>query len=251
MAGKENPQNVIDSYKKRQQSMPFLIGGLAGVLILGGVLLLVFWLSGPNKPDLPFLSTKTSTPTLTFTASPVPPTSTPTETATLTLTVAPTETVTPSGPFEYTVVEGDYCQKIADQFSTVVKALVLLNPALGANCNIRVGEKILIPQPGAVLPTDTPIPQNIKSGTLVEYTVEPGDTIGKIASKFNSVAENILTTNKLKDANLIYVGQVLKIPVNIVTIVPTRPATITPGGTQIGGTKQPAAAATVTATKPK
>jgi len=246
MSGKENPQNVIDSYRKRQQTMPFFIGGLAGVLILGGVLLLVYWLSGPNKPAFSFLSTSTSTPTLTFTASPIPPTETPTLSPTPLPTEPPTATATPSGPFEYTVVEGDYCAKIASQFNTEVRALTLLNPALGSTCNIRVGEKILIPQPGAILPTDTPIPQNIKAGTLIEYSVSPGDTIGKIAQKFNSIPENILTANKLKDANLIYVGQVLKIPVNIVTVVPTRPATITPGGTQIGGTKP---AGTATATK--
>jgi LysM repeat protein len=250
MSKKDDPQNVIDSYKKRQQTMPVIIGGLAGLLIVGGVVLMIFWLSGPNKPDLPFLSTSTMTPTLTFTASPVPPTNTPTFTPTITNTVEPSATATPAGPFEYTILDGDYCQKIADQFGTVVKALILMNPALGSNCNIRVGEKILIPQPGSPLPTDTPIPPNIKSGTLVEYSIEPGDTIGKIASKFNSDADKIMTTNKLKDANLIYVGQVLKIPVNIVTIVPTRPATITPGGTQIGGTK-PAAAATATATPKK
>ncbi len=237
MSGKDNPQNVIDSYKKRQQTMPLFIGGMAGVLILGGVILLIYWLSGPNKPALSFLATKTSTPTLTYTASPVPPTATATETSMPSPTMEPTETATPSGPFEYTVVEGDYCQKIADQFSTEVRALVLLNPALGSGCNIRVGEKILIPQPGAILPTDTPIPTNIKAGTLIEYAINPGDTIGSIATKFNSDPEKILTQNKLDDANLIYVGQVLKIPVNIVTVVPTRPATITPGGSQIGGAK--------------
>jgi len=244
MSKKENPQNVIDSYKKRQQTMPVIIGGIAGLLIVGGLVLMIFWLSGPNKPSLPFLSTSTPTPTETFTPTPIPPTNTATLTATITSTSLPTETPTPSGPFEYTIVEGDYCQKIADQFETVVKALILANPALGSNCNIRVGDKILIPPKGWLLPTDTPIPPNIKAGTLVEYSIEPGDTIGKIAEKFNSDADKIMTTNKLEDANLIYVGQVLKIPVNIVTIVPTRPATITPGGTQIGGTKPAAATAT-------
>lgn len=254
MSGKENPQSVIDSYKKRQQSMPFIIGGLAGVLILGGVLLLVYWLSGPNKPAFSFFSTKTSTPTLTYTVTPVTPTSTQTATASPLPTEPPSATPTASGPFEYTVVEGDLCSTIAEKFSTEVRALTLLNPALGASCAIRVGEKILIPQPGAVLPSDTPIPQNIKAGTILDYTVSPGDTIGKIAQKFNSVAETIMTNNKLKDANLIYVGQVLKIPVNIVTVVPTRPATITPGGTQIGGTRPAATAkpaATATATPKK
>lgn len=242
MSGKENPQNVIDSYRKRQQTMPLFIGGLAGVLILGGVLLLVYWLSGPNKPAFSFLSSSTPTPTLTFTASPIPPTETPTLSPSPLPTEPSTATSTPSGPFEYTVVEGDYCQKIADQFDTVVKALTLLNPALGSTCNIRVGEKILIPQPGAVLPTDTPVPSNLKAGTLIKYSVEPGDTIGKIAQKFNSDADKILTTNKIKDANLIQVGQELQIPVNLITVAPTRVATITPGGMQIGGTKPPATA---------
>ena len=233
MSRKDDPQNVIDSYKKRQQTMPVIIGGLAGLLIVGGLVLMIFWLSGPNKPAL--FSTSTFTPTLTFTSTPIPPTETPTITASVTATAMPTATNTPSGPFQYTIVEGDYCQKIADQFGTVVKALIILNPSLGANCNIRVGDNIFIPQPGAPLPTNTPIPPNIKPGTLIEYSIEPGDTIGKIAEKFNSDSDKIMTTNKIKDANLIYVGQVLKIPVNIVTVVPTRPPSITPGGTQIGG----------------
>jgi LysM repeat protein len=247
MPGNENPQNLIDSYKKRQQTMPFLIGGLAGVLILGGVLLMVYWLSGPNKPAFSFLSTATSTPSLTFTASPVPPTATISLSPTSEPTQPPEDTPTPSGPFEYTVVEGDFCAKIAEQFSTEVRALVLLNPALGSTCNIQIGQKILIPQPGAILPSETPLPPNIKSGTIIEYSINPGDTIGKIAEKFNSDPDTILSTNKLTDANLIYVGQLLKIPVNIVTVVPTRVPTITPGGTQIGGTRAPVSTTTPTA----
>jgi LysM repeat protein len=251
MSGKDNPQNVIDSYKKRQQTMPFLIGGLAGVLILGGVLLMVYWLSGPNKPGLSLFSTATSTPTTTFTPSPIPPTSTITLSPTLAPTLPPADTAVPTGPFEYTVVEGDYCAKIAQQFSTEVRALVLLNPTLGSVCNIKVGQKILIPLPGAILPSETPLPPNIRAGTIIEYAVNPGDTIGKIAQKFNSVAETIMTNNKITDPNLIFVGQLLKIPVNIVTVVPTRVFTITPGGTQIGGTKPAVntATPTVAATK--
>lgn len=246
MSDKENPQNVIDTYKKRQQTMPFIIGGLAGVLILGGVVLLVYWFSGPNKPGLSLFATATSTPTLTFTPSPVPPTATITLTPTLAPTLPPADTAVPTGPFEYTVVEDDWCAKIAEQFSTEVRALTLLNPTLGSACNIKVGQKILIPLPGAILPSETPLPPNIKSGTIIEYAVNPGDTIGKIAAKFNSLAETIMTNNKITDPNLIYAGQILKIPVNIVTVVPTRVPTITPGGTQIGGTKAAVKTATPT-----
>ena len=248
MSDKENPQNVIDTYKKRQQTMPFIIGGLAGVLILGGVGLLVYWFSGPNKPGLSFFATATSTHTLTFTPSPIPPTATITLTPTLAPTLPPADTAVPTGPFEYTVVEGDWCAKIAEQFSTEVRALVLLNPTLGSQCNIKVGQKILIPLPGAILPSETPLPPNIKAGTIIEYAVNPGDTIGTIAVKFNSLAATIMTNNKITDPNLIYAGQILKIPVNIVTVVPTRVFTITPGGTQIGGTKAAVKTATRTMT---
>jgi LysM repeat protein len=246
MPGNENPQSVIDSYKKRQQIMPFLIGGLAGISILGGIVLLVYWLSGPNKPGLAMFASKTSSPTFTFTPSPITPTSTITLSPTLEPSLSPAASATPSGPFEYTVVDGDYCGKIAAQFSTEVRALVLLNPTLGAQCNIKVGQKILIPLPGAILPSDTPIPPNIRAGTIIEYTINPGDTIGKIAQKFNSIAETIMTNNKITDPNLIFVGQVIKIPVNIITVVPTRVFTITPGGTQIGGTKAAVKTATPT-----
>jgi LysM repeat protein len=242
MAGKDSTQNVIDSYKRRQQVMPFLIGGLAGILILGGVLLVIYWLSGPNKPAFGLFANPTETPTLTFTFTPVPPTLTVTLTPTPEATQTPEATATPSGPFEYTVLDGDFCQKIADQFGSDVRALILLNPTLGSGCAIQVGQKILIPPPGAVLPSETPLPLNIRPGTIIEYTVNPGDTIGSIATKFNSITENILKENKLTDVNNIFAYQILKVPVNLVTVVPTRLPTITPGGTQIGGTRPPTGA---------
>ena len=52
MSGKNTPQSVFDTYKKRQQMMPFLIGGLAIILVAVGVILVVAWLTGPNKPAL-------------------------------------------------------------------------------------------------------------------------------------------------------------------------------------------------------
>ena len=35
---------------------------------------------------------------------------------------------------------------------------------------IFVGQTILIPIPGTILPTSTPIPANLGRGTLIEYT---------------------------------------------------------------------------------
>ena len=82
MSKKENAQDVITSYKKRQQWGPFIIGALAVVLVVAGIFILIFWVTGTGKPILPFLASKTPTPTSTNTPTPVTPTNTPTETPT-------------------------------------------------------------------------------------------------------------------------------------------------------------------------
>jgi len=112
---------------------------------------------------------------------------------------------------------------------------------------IFVGQTIKIPLPGSVLPTTTPIPANLGRGTKVEYQVLPGDTLAGIAVRFNSLADEIIKENNIEDANALQAGQVLQIPVNLVTATPTLPATSTPvTPTTAGG--QATAASTTAAT---
>ena len=57
MSDKDSVQNVIDSYRKRRQNTtPFLIGGLAIVLVAVGIVVLVVWITGPTKPAIAFLA---------------------------------------------------------------------------------------------------------------------------------------------------------------------------------------------------
>jgi uncharacterized protein YkwD len=63
---------------------------------------------------------------------------------------------------------------------------------------------------------------------LIDYRVLPGDTLAGIAFKFNSLADNIIEENNIENANALQVGQILKIPVNLVTPTATLPATSTP-----------------------
>ncbi len=72
------------------------------------------------------------------------------------------------------------------------------------------------------LPTATPVPADLPKGTLLNYTVRPGDSIAAIAAKFHSTEDAIIEENELENANTIQVGQVLVIPVNMVTPEPTR-----------------------------
>ena len=213
---------TIASYRRSQKRGPFIIWGLAVILIVAGIIFLIVWLTGPNKPSVNLFATDTPTPTLT----PVP-TVTPMPTATSTITPTPTDTPTPtpSAPFLYTVQEGDSIAVLAERFSLGDDGILLilaLNPTVAdRGGTLFVGESITIPNPGMELPTATPIPSDLPRGTLLEYTVISGDNLALIALKFNSTVDAIVEENELDNPNDIFVGQVLIIPVNIVTPVPT------------------------------
>jgi LysM repeat protein len=171
----------------------------------------------------------TFTPTVTFT---------PTETPTVTSTATETTTSTPSAPFSYTVLEGDSLFAIVEKFNLGddgIQLILMLNPYNAttgtgvdpATLNLIPGEVLTLPYPGMPLPTSTPIPANLPRGTKIDYTVEPGDTLALIAAKFNSTEEDIITENELEDPNAIFAGQLLVIPVNMVTPTATRPPTST------------------------
>jgi len=231
-----SPLGSISSYRKRRQRRPNIIFIAAGILVLGGLILLIVWLSGPSKPLNTLFATETPTPTLTFTPT---NTSTPTETPTATSTSTVTPTPTFSAPFNYTVEAGDSLFSIVEKFNLGndgIALILLLNPYNPVNftgvdpttLNIIPGEIILLPYPGMPLPTATPIPPDIPRGTKIDYTVQPGDTIAGIAAKYNSTEEAIVTENSITDPNALFVGQLLVIPVNLVTATPTRPPTSTP-----------------------
>ncbi len=237
MAGKDSPQSVIDSFRKRQQMMPFFVGALAVLLVAVGLIILVVWFTGPNRPAIALFATDTPTPTNTATATPVTPTLTPTETATITLTPTITETVTPSGPFEYTVKENDNCWDIAVTNNVDLMVLLAINN-FGNSCPITVGQKILIPAPNQQLPTATTVPTDLPRGTKVEHQVLSGETLDILANRFGSTVDEILkATNEynrknnldeLTDANAIQAGQVVVIPVWIVTPTVTLAPSSTP-----------------------
>jgi LysM repeat protein len=229
MSEKESPQKVIEAHRKRQQmrrGTPVVLMIGAAILLVGGAAAIIFWLLGNNSPFAVVPQTPTATFTLvpTDTNTPLPPTSTPTITPTSlpTDTATPTITPTPSGPFEYTVQQDDTLDSIATRFETNIPTILALNPSIEPpDYYIYVGQKILIPPPNMELPTSTAVSTNVPYGTLITYTVMPGDTLGAIAVEFNSTVDAIVKENKLENANDIKAGDILKIPVNIATPVPT------------------------------
>lgn len=225
---RDDPRKLIASYKKRQQMLPFIIWGLALILVIVGIVLLVMWLVGPEKPKFSLFASATPTSTATYTPTEVPPTATFTITSTVTET--PTVTVTPtrSGPIEYTIVDGDTCYDISALFDVDLLVLLAINNFDAGTCPIQPGDKIIIPAPNQELPTATPWPTNLPRGTILTYVVQFGDSLDLIADKFLSTVEDIMELNELENSNQIFAGQVLEVRVNLVTPIPTLPATITP-----------------------
>jgi len=224
---RDDPRKLIASYKRKQQMLPFIIWGFALILVIVGVVILVIWLIGPNTSKINLFSTETPTVTSTFTPTEIPPTAT--ATMTLTPTETPTITMTPtrSGPVEYTVAENDTLYDIAVKFDVDLMVLMAINN-FNSNSTIKPGDKIIIPAPNQELPTETPWPTNLPRGTKLTYVVQFGDTLDLIARKFLSTVEDIMELNKLENSNEIFAGRVLEVRVNLVTPIPTLPATVTP-----------------------
>lgn len=178
------------------------------------------WLNGGDNL-LAFLNT----PTLTWTSSPtLPPiTDTPTITPTGTITPIPTDapTATASAPFNYIVQPGDTLFSIAEKFELEDMIIILVMNGLTDESVIFPGDELVIPDPNTGIPTPTSIPPNLRRGDVIDYMVLPGDTVKLIADKFLSTIEGIdEETSKINpdfDINTIYPGQILKVPVRLIT----------------------------------
>lgn len=98
----------------------------------------------------------------------------------------------------YTVKAGDTLYGISNQFGVSVTELAELNGIKGSN--LQIGTTLKIPQNLGTNPNN-----------MFMYTVKPGDTLFKIATKYNTTVKRIMDLNYLKDTNL-KVGEVIRIP---------------------------------------
>jgi LysM repeat protein len=103
----------------------------------------------------------------------------------------------------YIVRRGDTLNKLATRFTTTLERLLELNKDI-TNANlIYEGHRLSVPA-GSSIP-DTGIGQ--------VYTVVRGDTLRKIAARFDTTVDEILNINpQIKNVNLIYPGDKINIP---------------------------------------
>lgn len=151
----------------------------------------------------------------------------------------------------YVVQPGDNLFRISIRFNTTVAALQQANGIGNANL-IYVGQVIRIPTGTGTPVTATPVspvtatpapvvtatPPPTTGGT---YTVQAGDSLYRIATRFGVTAQAIVAANGIANPNLIYVGQVLRIPgggtspVPGVTPIPGQPTPAPISGAFEGG----------------
>lgn len=148
-----------------------------------------------------------------------------------------------------TVRPGDTLWDLAIAHHTTVAALVEKNHLSQGGSIIRIGQRLLVPGSAA-----TPArPKSAGSGPASTpaassrvYVVRAGDTMYGIAATFHVSLTKLLAANRLKNAELIFVGQRINVPV---TPSAAKPATTAPGVPPAGYTMSPRMAKAIAASK--
>jgi len=101
----------------------------------------------------------------------------------------------------YYVRSGDTLARIARNYGTSVAAIAQLNGISNIN-RIYVGQLLYIP-------TGTPPPPT----QIITYTVQYGDTLGRIARYYGTSVAALVSYNGIRNPNRIYAGTLLYIPI--------------------------------------
>ena len=117
---------------------------------------------------------------------------------------------TSSSAMTYTVKSGDTLSSIASSYNTTTSTLTSLNNLSNPNL-IYVGQVLKVAGSSTSVSTSTSSSSASQATTSGTYTVKAGDTLSSIASSYNTTTAALASANSISNANLIYVGQVLKV----------------------------------------
>ncbi len=106
----------------------------------------------------------------------------------------------------YTVKAGDTLSEIAREYDTTVTQIAGLNGISNVNL-IYVGEELKIDTTRSL----DEINDTVNDTKHYIYTVKKGDTLTKIANEFGVSVDSIVNLNEIKNRDLIYVGERLRI----------------------------------------
>lgn len=117
----------------------------------------------------------------------------------------------------YTVKPGDNLTRIAAAIGTTVPAIVALNPALDPN-HIQVGQVLTVPatdskpEPAPPTPEPEPEPEPEPPKPLPTYAIKAGDTLTRIAARYDLTWQQLAALTPGIDPNRLRVGQVINVP---------------------------------------
>ena len=158
--------------------------------------------------------------TTTTTLAPTPTTAAPVASTTTTAAPVVSTTAIPTtteaadvGPASVLVEVGDSLSKIAKRYDTTTEILAAINGICDVN-QIYVGQKILLAAAGSEI--DEGVDPEPISVTVI---VEVGDSLSKIAKRYDTTVDELMVANDITDPNLVLVGQELVVS-GIVPVVP-------------------------------
>ncbi len=124
-------------------------------------------------------------------------------------------TVEPSTPGVYFARPGDSMSEVARLHGVSLDALARANPSAYPD-RLLVGERLVIPGKKTTAPaaSTTLYPPAIEAPAAASkaHVVKKGESLGAIAKNYGISTASLAAANKLKNANLIEVGQRLVIP---------------------------------------
>jgi LysM repeat protein len=106
---------------------------------------------------------------------------------------------------DYTVKKGDTLSGIAKKYDTTLDALLTANPSITNPNMIYVGQTIRVPV--KTMQTSTSAVKDEK----VYHTVQRGETLSGIASKYGTNYMKLAAMNGIVNPNKIYVGQKIRV----------------------------------------
>lgn len=138
----------------------------------------------------------------------------------------------PDGKIYHEVRQGQSLWSISVAYKVKILELVTWN-GISQSTPLRIGQKLLIPQPGQATATLTPSPTmalaTARPDGKIFHEIRPGQTLWTIAELYKVKLDELTTWNGITVDTPLTVGIKLYIPV---TLTPTSPATATPQPSQ-------------------
>lgn len=108
-------------------------------------------------------------------------------------------------PRTHEVTAGETLSTIAESYGITVEELMAENGITDPNA-INIGQLLRLPGHAERQPTPAPLPTHV---------VEAGETLSEVAEAYNVSLTRLMLVNGLRDANAVFVGQELRIPLAV------------------------------------